>query len=80
MRHKFSLYVGCLATCSSSLSKRVWKHRRTAFLVVLLEYRVSDFQGNDLDEDIVLEIRTFFGVKTQDLQSGDDNACVFFSF
>jgi hypothetical protein len=31
----------CLKTCSSGLGKRGWQHRGTAFLVLLLEYRVT---------------------------------------
>jgi hypothetical protein len=34
------LCVGCLVTCSSDLDKMGWQHLWTAFLVVLLEYRV----------------------------------------
>jgi hypothetical protein len=34
------LCVGCLVTCSSDLDKMGWHHLRTAFLVVLIEYRV----------------------------------------
>jgi hypothetical protein len=40
-----SLYVGCLVTCSDDLDKIGWQHLWTAFLVVHLEYRVHDFQG-----------------------------------
>jgi hypothetical protein len=40
-RHRFFLCVGCLVPCSSSLGKRGWQHLRTAFVMVILEYRVE---------------------------------------
>jgi hypothetical protein len=78
-----------LVTCSNDLGKRGWQHRWIAFLVVLLEYRVT-FLGwkpkvqsslvpsNRVVEGIILWTRMFLRVKTQVLRSGDDNACTLF--
>ena len=75
----------CQISLGSSSDKWGWQHWRISVLVVLLEYRWKPkvwsslvVSGDCLARGIVLRVRPFSRMKTQDFGSGNDGTCALF--